>query len=246
MKISGRQTGDSLVEVIVAVVIILILVSIALPAFTATAVKSHETQAMSNAKQIGFACKSFSTDNDGNYPNYVVINGTLSKTQISDSSNSAFNQLIPTYLATLKVFYQPGSPETPGIQVPPDPDMSKVGTGPNQMPALPAGSHLNHWAYVTGMFDNSNASFPLITDGFNSISPTQCLYSTSRAELGGVWKGVRAIVVRVDDSAAVEALTNQEDMNGPNGIDLFDTSGKTAGWMTPVTSGSGNRALNPN
>ena len=209
-------------------------------------VKSHQTRAMNNAKQIGLACMAFAADNDGRYPGYVVVNGTTTETQISDSSNTVFDELIPTYLATLKSFYEPGSPETPGTQCPPDPDMSKVGTGPNQTPALPAGSHLNHWAYVTGMTDKSKPSFPLIADGFNSISPTQCLYSTSPTELGGVWKGVRAVVIRVDDSASVEMLTNREDMNGPNGIDLFDTSGKTAGWMTPVTSGSGNRVLNPN
>lgn len=245
MKTPRTNKGFTLIELLVVIGIIALLASIALPAFTAVQVKAHQTTAMNNAKQIGFACKSFSTDNNGQYPTFLVTGGSASSTTQVTFSNDAFNQLVPAYLATLKPFYQPGSPETPGAQVPNDPDMSKAGTGPNQTPPLTAGSHLNHWAYVTGMSDTSNASFPLIADGFKSITATAALYSTSPTEPGGVWKGLRAVVVRVDDSAAVESLTSQEDFNGPAGIDLFNTAGTTAGWMAPVSGGAGNNVVNP-
>jgi hypothetical protein len=95
------------------------------------------------------------------------------------------------------------------------------------------------------MSDSSDSKYPLVADGFAMISASRCLYSDVPTDPGGVWKGLQAIVVHVDDSASIDQLTSLEDQGGYGGTDLFDTTGKVFGWMKPVVSGSGNRVVNP-
>ncbi len=147
--------------------------------------------------------------------------------------------LIPTYLSTLQCFYQPGSFETPLSKAPADPDLTKVGSQ-TATSALPSGSQLNHWAYVVGMNDTSNSSFPLLMDNPNSSSSTATKWTANAGAAGSVWKGKQAIVVHVDDSASVDQLNSGfQDLTGPTGIDLFDYSGQK-GWMSGTVGTSGN------
>jgi len=76
---------------------------------------------MSNAKQIALCCKQYAVDHDGQFPGYAIVNGTLSKDQISDYSNTAFNQLFPDYMTTVEPFYQPKSAWTPAQMSDPSP-----------------------------------------------------------------------------------------------------------------------------
>jgi prepilin-type N-terminal cleavage/methylation domain-containing protein len=241
MKLLRTNKGFTLIELLVVIGIIALLASIALPAFQGVQVKAAQTKALNNAKQIGFACHTFGVDNNGQYPSYAETSGSFNTTSQVSTSNDAFNCLIPQYLPTIQCFYQAGSYETPGTKSPPDPDFTQEG-GSAAQSALPVGSKLNHWAYVTGMSDTSNSTYPLICDNPANIGQSAVTWSTTPTSKGGVWKGKQVLVVHVDDSAATDQLnSNQEDMNGPTGIDLFDTSGQK-GWMSG-SAGSGNNVV---
>jgi prepilin-type N-terminal cleavage/methylation domain-containing protein len=241
MKLLRTIKGFTLIELLVVIGIIALLASIALPAFQGVQVKAQQTKALNNAKQIGFACHTFGVDNNGQYPSYPETSGSFNTQSQVTNSNDAFNCLIPQYLPTIQCFYQAGSYETPGSKAPPDPDFTQEG-GASAQSALPVGQHLNHWAYVTGMSDTSNSTFPLITDNPANIGQSTVTWTTVQTSKGGVWKGKQTLVVHVDDSASTDQLnTNQEDMNGPTGIDLFNTAG-TNGWMSGST-GSGNNVV---
>ena len=240
-----RRSGKAftLIELLVVIGIIALLASIALPAFSSVQVKAQQSKALNNAKQIGFACKAFGVDNNGQYPNFPETTGSFSNTQVS-YSNDAFNDLVPTYLATLQCFYQPGSQETPQPKPPPDPDFTQCGSQ-TATSCMPSGSALNVWAYVTGMSDTSNSSFPLIVNDPANVGSGSVTWSNVQTAKGGIWKGKQALVVHVDDSATVDQLTSTfEDKNGPTGIDLFDTTGQK-GWMQGSGAGSGGNNLVP-
>ena len=241
MKLLRTNKGFTLIELLVVIGIIALLASIALPAFQGVQVKARQTKALNNAKQIGFACRTFATDNNGQFPSYAETSGSFNTAQQVTNSNDAFNCLIPQYLQTIQCFYQAGSYETPGAKAPPDPDFTQEG-GSAAQSALPVGSKLNHWAYVTGMSDTSNSTYPLITDDPATIAQSQVTWAAAQTAKGGVWKGKQTLVVHVDDSASTDQLNPTfEDMSGPTGIDLFDTSGQK-GWMTG-SSGSGNNVV---
>jgi len=215
--------------------IVAVFAILALPAFRSTATKSVQTKALNNAKQIGFACNAFATDNNGHFPAYVVVNGTASGIRISDYSNTAFDQLIPTYLSTIQPFYLENSAWTPKRLADPSPATMAAGT------SLPAGS--NEWAYVAGLSDTSNSDFPLIADGF--ADPKGHAYTMDQTERGGVWKGRGPIVILCDDSAYIVKCDpwTHKVPGSPNGVDLFDTSGQP-GWMSS-TGTNAQTVLNP-
>jgi len=248
MKIPRTSKGFTLIELLVVIGIIALLASIALPAFSSVQVKAQQTKALNNAKQIGFACRAFGTDNNGQYPSYPETSGSINLAggQVTNS-NDAFNCLIPTYLGTIQCFYQAGSAETPGSKAPPDPSFAPAtGVGSQSATsALPSGQSLNHWAYETGMSDTSNSTFPLITDDPSTVK-SPVTWAASPTAKGGVWKGKQAIVVHVDDSASVDQLNaNMQDMNGPNATDLFTNTNNDGSWMYG-TSSTGNNLVAPN
>jgi hypothetical protein len=104
---------------------------------------------------------------------------------------------------------------------------------------LATGQSNNEWAYVPDLYDTSTSTFPLIADGFASVSSHT--YSTSQTVPGGVWQGNQAVVVFVDDSAKVmKCNTSQGVPGGPDNADLFETGNSTSGWLS-----SSNAAVNP-
>jgi hypothetical protein len=190
---------------------------------------------MSNAKQIGLACKQFAIDNNGAYPSYVVTGGSTSTTNNVTSSNQAFDNLIPTYLSTNSIFYQAKSAWTP-TQLP-DFTPSQISTG---APFFTAG--MNEWAYVPGLYDTSTSTYPLIADGFSSGAAGTDTYTTTDTQKGGVWKGQQAVVVFVDDSAKVMKCTSATAapfVPGSATSNLFDYSGQP-GWLSTA-----NEVVNP-
>lgn len=235
MTISDILKGLPLVEVAVIFVVILVLASLAVPSFQTGSVWAPETNALSNANQIGLACKQYAIDHNGQFPTFVAINGTTTSTRISDYSNTAFDQLIPDYLTTRIIFYQPKSAWTPNAL--PALTTAQMVTGKS----LPAGS--NEWAYVTGLRDTSNPDFPLIANGFANLKTHA--YTTVPSALGGVLRGVDAIVIFCNDSGAVIKCTPTTHTipGSPNGADLFDTSGQL-GWLTS-TGTNPQTVLNP-
>jgi len=71
-----------------------ILAAIALPAFTAVQEKATEIRSLSNAKQIGMACRQYANDNHGSFPPNL-------------------DALFPTYLPNRAVLVSPLMPADP-------------------------------------------------------------------------------------------------------------------------------------
>jgi len=234
MKTLRTYRAFTLIELLVVISIIAILAGIALPVFSSVQVKGAQTKALSNAKQIGLACKLYATDNNGLFPSKTLSSGKPTTTDVADS-NSAFAQLFPDYLQSEQIFYQAKSAFTPA---PPDDKIDNPSVD-SPVDTLKAGE--NHWAYVVNLSDTSNAALPLIADGFSD--PSGHTYTTDETARGGVWKGKNAIVIRADISGSVMKAkvngTTSTVSGNPNGGDLFDNSGIT-NWL-----GSANKVVNP-
>jgi len=219
----NSNNAFTLIELLVVIAIIAVLASIALPVFTTVQERGAQTKDLSNAKQIGLGLKLYAGDNDGKFP-VVPANGT---------SNDAFAQLIPQYVPTEKIFYLAKSAWTPA-----QPD-EVFGVDANGAPAsdtLKAAE--NNFAYVNNLSDTSNPNFPLIADGFSTTAGT---YTNDETAKGGVWKGKKAIVVRADQSGAVEKCNSSYKVVGKTGAaqegDIFATSGT---WLSATQT-----AINP-
>ena len=188
------SSAFTLIELLVVIAIIAILASLALPVFASVLDRAKQTKDLSNAKQIGLACRLYATDHDGVFPNQDGrVNPMVTFTAATagaSNSNNVFASLIPNYNQQEKIFYVAGSAWS---NVVPD-ELIAV-----EADRLKAGE--NHYAYMFGMTDSSNPSYPLIFDAPAAGATT---YPTDPALPGGVWKGKRAIVVRCDNSGTVE------------------------------------------
>jgi len=209
------STAFTLIELLVVMAIIAILVSIALPVFVGILERGQQTKDLSNAKQIGLGLKLYASDHDGLFPAQVTPNG----------SNPAFVALIPTYIPTEKIFYLAKSAWTPQ---PPDEVFTDSHT------TLAAGE--NNFAYVNNLTDTSNPSYPIIADGFTSTAADgNWAYTNDETAKGGVWKGKKAIVVRVDSSGTVETCNSDYKVFGKTNVasdaDIFQS---TATWLSSL------------
>ena len=217
MNIKKFKIAFTLIELLVVISIIAILAGIALPVFTSVQTKGNQAKDLSNAKQIGLGLRLYASDNGGYFPT------------AASSANSAFVQIVPTYIPTQKIFYLANSGWSTGSHA------TELGTSGTLSPGT------NNFAYVSGLLDSSNTNYPLIADGFNTgVNATgPGFYNTIQGSQGGVWKGTKAIVVRVDDSAAIETVAGSSytvNSNGSNtdnpASDIFSVG---ATWLTSCT-----------
>ena len=233
--ITSKRNAFTLIELLVVISIIAILAGIALPVFGEVQVRGAQTKALSNAKQVGLACKLFAQDYNGNFPIYTNLE---SKTEGNSDSNSILQTLIPDYIPEKSVFAIPKSAYCKG-----------VGRSTGSADQLNRGE--NEWAYVKGLSDTSNARWPLLADGF---AEGATYYVADDSLPGGVWKAKKAIVVRVDISGTVEVLRKQgtgaqmkgtvkqsEDEPTKNAFEPDQGGGNAQPWLT----GTGVRVLNP-
>jgi len=228
MKTPRTQKGFTLIELLVVIGIIALLASIAVPAFVGVQVKAAQTKALSNAKQIGLACATFAIDNNGQYPNYQA-SSTGTGTTTATYAYQVFNNLFPIYLTTVQVFYQAKSQNTPNPMTDPTTASMQAGT------ALTTGN--NEWSYVTGLYNTSSSTLPLIASGFNAVAPGSCTYSNNENARGGVWKGANAVVVFCDTSARVMKCNSSYEVIGSVTADEFDTTGGgTTPWLTSANT----------
>jgi prepilin-type N-terminal cleavage/methylation domain-containing protein len=226
-----NQKAFTLIELLVVISIIAILAGIALPAFANVQTRGAQTKALSNAKQIGMACKLFAADFNGNYPRYTAIAPTKIDAAAGSPSNAVFSTLIPDYLPDKTIFAIAKSAFCTNA------GSAAAAGAPNVL-----GPRENEWAYVLGLTDTSNSMWPLIASGF--AAPATGTYAPGESADGGVWKGKAAIVIRCDISGKVERLVGMqvqrsENDNG-NAFTYTAGSGQIAEWLTPTAS-----VLNP-
>jgi prepilin-type N-terminal cleavage/methylation domain-containing protein len=240
MNKTTKNAGFTLIELLVVISIIAILAGIALPVFGEVKIRGDQTKALSNAKQIGTACKIFAVDYSGVYPHYTTYplgaeNPTEAKA--GDNSNDVLGTLVPDYLPDKSIFIIPKSKYCTKAGA------ANAGQGQN-----PLGAGENHWAYVSGLNDTSNSRWPLIADGFDG--PSSVKYTPDENKVGGLWKGKKAIVIRCDGSGTVENLltgkyyVKRSDSEPTKNAFEGDTTTPTDG-STPWFSKDGNPVLNP-
>ena len=199
----AAAAGFTLIELLIVITIIAVLAGIALPAYNGVKERGDQTKDLSNAKQIAFALRQFAVDHNGAYPAKgpaATYDDPGATTLAAGAfSNDAFWWLFPNggesgYLQNEQIFAVTGSAytkSTPDNRL----DASNDATRNN---TLRAGE--NSYAYVSGLTDTSNSTFPLLADGF---IPGGTTYDASKANPGGVWAAKKAIVVFCDSSGQI-------------------------------------------
>jgi prepilin-type N-terminal cleavage/methylation domain-containing protein len=217
----------TLIELLVVISIIAVLAGIALPVYSTVQERGSQTKDLSNAKQIALACKLYASDHDGIFPDKdgQAADPPVTALTSTSTSNQAFAGLVPNYLPSEKLFYLGKSAWNNKV---PDENVA------TSTVRCEAGS--NNFAYVLGLTEISNPSFPLIADA-PATGGNTAVYSTDPTAKGGVWKGKKAVVVRCDMSGTVETctITNATSIvKGPVGAasgpdDIFKNS---ATWLS--------------
>ncbi len=212
----SNHTAFTLIELLVVISIIAILAGIALPVFGEVKIRGDQTKALSNAKQIGTACKIYAQDFNGSYPQYTDI-AAKTEAKTGAYANDVLSTLIPDYLPEKSIFAigkskyctKAGSADATTAA-----NINKLG---------PAESE---WAYVVGLTDTSYSRWPLLASGFKP-GTTPPVYDTDDTKPGGIWKGKKAIVIRCDGSGNVESL-KKSDKSVKRNPDEPDATAKNA------------------
>jgi prepilin-type N-terminal cleavage/methylation domain-containing protein len=193
----NSSAAFTLIELLVVISIIAVLAGIALPVYSTVQERGAQTKVLSNAKQIGLACKLYASDHDGLFPDKDGQQADPPTTPLgaTSTSNAAFACLVPNYLPSEKLFYLGKSAWS-----------TKVPDENTATSTVRCEASSNNFAYVMGLTEISNPSFPLIADAPTTGGNT-AVYSTDPTARGGVWKGKKAIVVRCDMSGSVETCT---------------------------------------
>ena len=184
----------TLIELLVVITIIGILASVALPVYGTIRERGAQTKALAQAKQIGLALKLFAADNDGLYPRQNV---PAEMSAVPASANLAFGCLIPQYVPTETIF---GNRLCAYNTVAPDNKVDNPYTG-TRTHTLAAGE--NAYSYVMGLSESDNGSYPLVCDSPAGANGEFAPGGPATAK-GATWGGKKAIVVRIDNSAALE------------------------------------------
>ncbi|MEP6669225.1 MAG: prepilin-type N-terminal cleavage/methylation domain-containing protein [Chthoniobacter sp.] len=236
---TSKTNAFTLIELLVVISIIAILAGIALPVFGEVQVRGAQTKALSNAKQIGTACKLFAMDYSGNYPRWSDMTQnppTPATAAALTDSNSVLKSLIPDYISDETIFWNPKSAGYCAKNQPDNKFGAAAGAGQGGV-ALDKGE--NCWGYVAGLSDTSSSRWPLIADG-----APKGVYSTNENDPGGVWKGKKAILIRVDISGTVETLFSaqhtikRDDTPSSNALIPDDSAGwliKDSVFLEPTT-----------
>ena len=194
MKIRNPRTGAhtqgfTLIELLVVISIIAILAGFALPVFTSAQKKGRITDSLSNCKQVNLALRMYSGDNDGIFPNTAVAAGGTAGVPLAtgDFSNKAFENLMPKYSTSKKIFGNKGSAYCKTSVPDTLTDSNNIKKGQND------------WMYILGLSDTSDARWPLIATATKSAS--DLTYTNISTEKGGVWAGTDALIGFCDGSA---------------------------------------------
>lgn len=182
---SSRSAGFTFIELLVVIAISVVLVGLILPARNCGCRKGPFADSLSNCKQVTLALRMYAGDHDGKYP-WLQADGKPFAP--GDPSNRAFEQLMPKYCSSKKIFIQKVSAWCKDAA----PD-----TGQADAFQLKRGQ--NDWNYVAGLKDDAEPGWPLIATA--TASATNLTYTNSKTSKGGVWGGTDAIIGFVDGSA---------------------------------------------
>ena len=185
MKKTNLPAAFTLIELLVVISIIALLASIAAPVYQNVLLNGRIIKSTADARSVGLALRLFSNDNNGAFPN-----GKNDYGEEINTSNDAFRSLFPTYLENEQVFTVANSKAGPKAD-------NKIATAKD---ILEHGE--NHWAYIAGLNSSSNSMWPLVVDSTDGSG----FYTDKETEVGGVWKGKKAIVVNADNSATAVKL----------------------------------------
>ena len=212
----------TLIELLVVITIIAILAGIALPVYGTIQERGQQTKALAQAKQIGLALRLYASDNDGSYPGQGTVDPNSTTNAVLPAPGAAalpfLAAIVPTYVPDESIFFVAGSKWSTT-----KPDLDEI---------LETGE--NHWAYTAGLRDVSSPRMPLLADGFSGTIGT---YTDKEGLKGGLWKGKKAVVLRVDQSGTVETLKKdfqvKENIKTEVGANIFtSTALKDAGGKT--------------
>jgi prepilin-type N-terminal cleavage/methylation domain-containing protein len=195
---NGNKGGFTLIELLVVIAIIAVLASIAIPVFGAAQERALRTKCLAQAKGIFPALKMFAGDHQGSFPSYAEQDEDSGGDKDLQDANDAYANLIPGYLSNESPFGNSASrycKDQTGAAKGPDNDISASNK------KLEAGE--NTYAYVRGLSETSNASYPIIADGFASGSESDPKYSKKENDYGAQWKGQYAIIISCDGSGNV-------------------------------------------
>ncbi|MEM6279502.1 MAG: type II secretion system protein [Verrucomicrobiota bacterium] len=187
---TNRPEGFSLIELLTVVSIMAILGTIAMPAMQSALTNAQLARATANARSIAMGLRNYAADNEGTFPFEEDLEGNPIAT-----SNDAFRALVPYYIDSEKIFALKRSAwgqQADGRQD----DVSEI---------LEAGE--NHYAYIAGLSDTSQSSWPLVVDGTNGSG----MYVTERGEKGGAWEARKAIVAYVGGHVEAVVLRGPRD-----------------------------------
>jgi prepilin-type N-terminal cleavage/methylation domain-containing protein len=187
-----RTSGFTLIELLVVISIIAIIAGLAFPAFATILRKARMGDQMSNGRQIYIAMRGYAseTSHGGRFPMYKDPDDANT---MVNTSNEAFEILLPKYLDNKAIFANKGSayckpqPKTPE-------NANKVLSGESD------------WVYVRGLGDASNSQWPLLA---NAFTPGTTTYGKDESQKGGVWKGSDAVVIWASGSAEIAPTKEQ-------------------------------------
>lgn len=235
----NNSSAFTLIELLIVITIIAVLASIALPAYNGIQERANQTKDLSNGKQIALALKLFASDNNGAYPSKIPTTvssdyASAAAAPLPSNSNDCFWWLFPSYLQSEDIFVVSGSKWTPSS---PD-NVLDPATAATRDKTLHAGE--NNFAYVAGLTDTANSSFPLLADGFSASVGT---YSPNKSVPGGVWGGKKAIVIFCDASGQIMKANSAYKIPRPAGSSTPDYfTGTSDGTWIDTTN---NPVLNP-
>jgi prepilin-type N-terminal cleavage/methylation domain-containing protein len=210
------RSAFTLIELLVVIAIIAILAAVSFPALNGAMMQGKIAAATNSARQVGLGLRMYAQDNSGSYPN-----GHELKT-----SNDAFRELVPDYLQAETVFAVNGSPAGRHADNRIEPESRVLEPGEN------------HWAYVAGLNDGSNAMWPLIVDHTDGSGN----YTRTEGQRGGTWKGTKTIVIRCDSSATTVKLSGssskrylpRHDSDDQNALEVREYMGSEARLLEPA------------
>ena len=233
MKIT-KHHAFTLIELLVVIAIIAVLASIAIPVYGEAQSKAQRTKCLAQAKGVFPGLKMFAGDHDGSFPSLINTDAATPGGVLKDA-NAAFANLIPNYIANESPFGNSSSryckDPTTNQYKGPDNDIS------TDQKKLESGE--NTYAYIMGLNETSNSSYPIMADGFAQGSEADPKYSKKENDFGAVWKGRYAIVISCDGSGTVvipKSTSLKVERKGSGAKNLFAVDASdTDPWLVGCT-----------